>query len=52
VLYGETSQGAWYQQLLEQQTDISLMRPVLMFGQAYVEQLLAHSPAESTTDST
>lgn len=52
VLYGETSQGAWYQQLLEQQTDISLMRPVLMFGQAYAEQLLAHSPAESTTDST
>jgi len=47
VLYGETSQGAWYQQLLEQQTDISLMRPVLMFGQRYAEQLLAQDKADS-----
>lgn len=35
VLYGETSQGAWYQQLLEQDVDVSAMRSLLIFGEAY-----------------
>jgi nitrite reductase (NADH) large subunit len=35
VLYGETSQGAWYQSLMEQAIDISSMRHLLIFGEAY-----------------
>jgi NAD(P)H-nitrite reductase large subunit len=39
VLYGETSEGAWYQELIEQATDISAMRNLLIFGRAYAEPL-------------
>lgn len=35
VLYGETSDGAWFFDLLRKQTDISDMRDTLIFGQAY-----------------
>jgi len=41
VLFGETSEGAWYQELIEQATDISAMRSLLIFGQAYAEPLAA-----------
>ena len=41
VLYGDTIDGAWYQQLIEQQTDISAARQALIFGKAYAEPLLA-----------
>ncbi|MEM7300421.1 MAG: nitrite reductase large subunit NirB [Pseudomonadota bacterium] len=35
VLYGETSDGPWFFDLLKKQTDISEMRETLIFGQAY-----------------
>ncbi len=35
VLYGDTADGQWYQELLEQKTDISGIRDTLMFGKAY-----------------
>jgi len=35
VLYGDTKDGAWYQSLLEQRTNIEEIRDVLIFGQAY-----------------
>ena len=35
VLYGETSDGPWFFDLLKKQTDISEMRDTLIFGQAY-----------------
>lgn len=35
VLYGDTSDGAWFFQMLKDKTDISEMRETLIFGQAY-----------------
>lgn len=35
VLYGETADGPWFFDLLKKQTDISDMREMLIFGQAY-----------------
>jgi nitrite reductase (NADH) large subunit len=35
VLYGETGDGIWYQQLLEQAADIAEIRDNLIFGKAY-----------------
>ena len=35
VLYGETSDGAWFNDLKKRQADISAMRETLIFGQAY-----------------
>ncbi len=35
VLYGDTADSAWYQDLFEQKTDISGFRQNLVFGQAY-----------------
>lgn len=35
VLYGDTADGSWYQQLLEQEDDISSIREALVFGKAY-----------------
>ncbi len=35
VLYGETTDGAWFFDLLKKQTDISQMRDTIIFGQAY-----------------
>src|SRR5690606_1619158 len=35
VLYGETSDGSWFFDLLKKLTDISSMRDTLIFGQAY-----------------
>ena len=46
VLYGETGEGAWYQELIERQVDVSKMRSLLIFGQAYAEPLLAVAVAE------
>ena len=34
VLYGDTADGVWYQQLLEQETNISTLRDGLIFGKA------------------
>ena len=36
VLYGDTTDGHWYQTLLEQQVPIAAMRDRLVFGQAFV----------------
>ncbi|KQU83457.1 nitrite reductase [Mesorhizobium sp. Root102] len=35
VLYGETADGAWFNDLKKKQTDISVMRDTLIFGQSY-----------------
>jgi nitrite reductase (NADH) large subunit len=35
VLYGETSDGAWFFDMLRRGTDISAMRDTLIFGQSY-----------------
>lgn len=35
VLYGDTQDGSWYQQLLENHQDISAIREHLIFGQHY-----------------
>lgn len=35
VLYGDTVDGAWYQELLEKKADISGIRDELIFGKAY-----------------
>lgn len=35
VLYGETLDGGWYQQLLESKQDLSNIRESLIFGQTY-----------------
>lgn len=37
VLYGDTADGGWYQQLLEQEENISGVRDALVFGKAYAE---------------
>jgi nitrite reductase (NADH) large subunit len=36
VLYGDTTDGPWYQELLENKADISNVRDVLVFGKTYV----------------
>jgi nitrite reductase (NADH) large subunit len=41
VLYGDTADGSWYQQLLEQAETISEIRDVLIFGKAYARGLVA-----------
>lgn len=38
VLYGETQEGAFYNELLDNKTDISNIRPYLMFGRALCEE--------------
>ncbi|MPZ36449.1 MAG: nitrite reductase large subunit [Rhizobiales bacterium] len=35
VLYGDTADGAWYFDLLKKSTDVTSMRDMLIFGQAY-----------------
>ena len=35
VLYGETADGAWFNDLKKRQVDITAMRDTLIFGQAY-----------------
>lgn len=35
VLYGDSSQGAWFHRLMEDQTDISSFRDSLIFGEHY-----------------
>ena len=35
VLYGETADGAWFNDLKKKQTDIADTRETLIFGQAY-----------------
>ncbi|MBL6987460.1 MAG: NAD(P)/FAD-dependent oxidoreductase [Methylobacter sp.] len=37
VLYGDTVDGSWYQELLEKEDNISDIRDVLIFGKAYAE---------------
>ena len=44
VLYGDTADGAWYFQLLREGADISAMRDMLIFGQAFAEGGDARDP--------
>ena len=37
VMYGETSDGAWFFDLIKRGTDISELRETLIFGQSYAE---------------
>ncbi len=36
LLYGDASDALWYQKLLEQQADISTIKELLMFGEAFL----------------
>ncbi|MEY3288362.1 MAG: hypothetical protein RLZZ419_604, partial [Pseudomonadota bacterium] len=36
VLYGDTTDSNWYQELLEKQESITEIRDLLIFGKAYV----------------
>lgn len=38
VLYGDTQEGAFYNELLDKATDISELRPYLMFGRALCQE--------------
>jgi nitrite reductase (NADH) large subunit len=38
VLYGETQEGAFYNELLDNKTDLTSIRPYLMFGRALCEE--------------
>lgn len=49
VLYGDTLDGAWYQQLLEQHSNIQPARQALIFGRAYAEPLLQGELATDTS---
>lgn len=46
VLYGDTRDGSWYQQLLETQQDISAIRSELIFGQHYISSPKTSDMAE------
>jgi nitrite reductase (NADH) large subunit len=43
VLYGDTQEGAFYNELMDNKTDISAIRPNLMFGRALCEEKLEAS---------
>ena len=45
VLYGDTSDSAWFLDLLRKKEDIEQMRPTLVFGQAYQGGALADPTA-------
>lgn len=38
VLYGDTGDGSWYFDLLKRQEDVSQLRDVLIFGQAFAQE--------------
>ena len=40
VLYGETSDGNFYSQLINEQIDVSEFKDALIFGAAYCQSLL------------
>ncbi len=46
LLYGDTRDGSWYQQLLETQQDISAIRSELIFGQHYISSPKTSDMAE------
>lgn len=52
VAYGDTLDGGWYQELVESATDITPIRSLMAFGQAYAEPLLEKhtSAAEAQQD--
>ncbi len=43
VLYGDTADGSWYQELLEQETNITALRDGLIFGKAYAGMVNSNS---------
>jgi len=49
VLYGETQEGAFYNELLDNKTDLTAMRPYLMFGRALCEDQSGSVIAEAKT---
>jgi nitrite reductase [NAD(P)H] large subunit len=49
VLYGDTSEGAWYQELLEQEIDVLPMRSMLIFGRAYAQPLMENVMKEAVS---
>ena len=42
VLYGDTANARWYQQLIDQQADISGLRQQLLFGQSSIVAAYSH----------
>ncbi len=47
VLYGDTADGGWYQQLLEQEDNISDIRDMLIFGKAYARDFVTTEPPKT-----
>ncbi len=50
VLYGQTQDGGWYQQLLEGGVDISPVRHLLVFGRACAEPVLQLGDKSEASD--
>ena len=50
VLYGDTGEGAWYQELMEARVDITAMRQLLIFGRAYAEAAIQNTATGSATN--
>ncbi len=52
VMYGDTTDGAWYFQLMRDETDVSDIREHLMFGQSHLGDSGhgGHNAAEAMTD--
>jgi nitrite reductase (NADH) large subunit len=44
VLYGDTADGPFFSDLIQRQTDVSAMRDVVMFGEAYASPSMAAQP--------
>jgi len=50
VLYGHVEDGQWYFDLIRQQTDISQIRQLLVFGQAYCKQGVTEATRTDSND--
>ena len=46
VLYGETKEGAFYNELLDEKKDLTQMRPYLMFGRSLCDEMCDDDHAE------
>ena len=50
VLYGETQEGAFYNELLDEKKDLSEIRPYLMFGRGLCDEVANDKPEQKKSD--
>ena len=50
VLYGAVQDGQWYFDLIQAQSDVRHLAPVMLFGKQYCKALLAEQPSPTTAD--